>query len=166
MFPGQSPPDPVIPPPGSPNGVAVLRRGTADDADSLARLSQELGYPVDAEAMRVRLKTIVGRPEHLLLVAELPHSGVCGWLHAFAINVVESGFRVEIAGLVVANAARRRGVGRLLVDAAECWARTTGAESIIVRSNVKRTESHAFYPALGYTVSKTQTVFRKRLAAG
>jgi GNAT superfamily N-acetyltransferase len=77
--------------------------------------------------------------------------------------VLESGFRVEINGLIVSPEARRRGVGRALVSRAEEWALQVGAEAIVVRSNVQRIESHAFYPALGYDVSKTQTVYRKRL---
>ena len=36
-----------------------------------------------------------------------------------------------------------------------------GAEAVVVRSNTKRVESHIFYPALGFTVSKTQSVYRK-----
>jgi GNAT superfamily N-acetyltransferase len=58
---------------------------------------------------------------------------------------------------------RRRGVGRCLVAVAETWAREISAETVVVRSNAKRVESHAFYPALGYLPLKTQVVYRKRV---
>jgi GNAT superfamily N-acetyltransferase len=86
-----------------------------------------------------------------------------GWLQAHASHVLESGFRVEITGLIVSPEARRQGIGRALVNRAEEWACKLGAKAIVVRSNVHRVESHTFYPALGYDVSKTQTVYRKRL---
>ena len=76
---------------------------------------------------------------------------------------LESGRRAEIVGLVVAGAGRRRGVGRALVQAAEAWAAKGGIERLIVRSNITRAESHAFYPALGFSRGKTQAVYQKAL---
>ena len=67
-------------------------------------------------------------------------------------------------GLIVSERMRRQGAGRLLVEAAERWARELGATAIVVRSNVNREESHAFYPALGYAKSKTQNVYRKAIS--
>ena len=34
---------------------------------------------------------------------------------------------------------------------------------VLFRSNIVRTESHAFYPGLGYALIKTQHVYRKAL---
>jgi ribosomal protein L15E len=48
---------------------------------------------------------------------------------------------------------------------AEAWAREASAGYVVVRSNVRRTESHAFYPSIGYAPSKTQAVYRKSLGA-
>ena len=39
------------------------------------------------------------------------------------------------------------------------------AETVVVRSNASRVESHSFYPALGYASTKTQQVYRKLLPA-
>jgi GNAT superfamily N-acetyltransferase len=97
-----------------------------------------------------------------VVVAELPDGRVCGWLQAHCCDALESGFRVEIAGLVVLEAMRRRGIGRSLLAQAETWAAEISAETVIVSSNAKRVESHAFYPSLGYIPSKTQVVCRER----
>ena len=70
---------------------------------------------------------------------------------------------LEIAGLVVDAQVRRGGVGRALVAAAEAWARQAGVDDVILRSNVARSEAHAFYPSLGYTLIKTQHAYAKRL---
>ncbi len=145
------------------------RRATLRDAAVLARLSRELGYPVTAGEMRRRLRAILNSPADLVIVATGSRDRVVGWLQAHASCVVESGFRVEITGLVVSAKARRRGVGRSLVRAAEHWAAGLSAQTVVVRSNASRVESHSFYPALGYATAKTQVVYRKllgRLARG
>ena len=77
--------------------------------------------------------------------------------------MLETGERVEIVGLVVDDAARRRGIGQLLVDAALDWAREIGIGEVIVRSNVARGESHPFYEGAGFERIKTQHVYLKRL---
>jgi len=130
----------------------------------MAILCGELGYAVPAvEKMRSRIKAIRASANDLLVVALSDSGDIVGWLQAHAAQILESGFRVEITGLIVSPAFRRRGVGRLLVDEAERWAISSGAEAIVVRSNATRKESHSFYPALGYAGTKTQQVYRKAL---
>jgi len=132
----------------------------------MARLSEKLGYEVTRAAARRHLRAIRASDSDLMIVAEDPASAVVGWLQAHAAHIMESGFRVEITGLIVSAEARRRGIGRSLVMAAERWARRISARAVVVRSNVQRLESHAFYPALGYNQTKTQTVYRKALTGG
>ncbi len=145
--------------------LVSIRGAKADDAASIARLAVELGYPVRATIMRSRVRAILASAADLLIVAVDSSGAVVGWLQAHAAHIVESGFRVEITGLIITPASRRRGVGRSLVANAEQWARTLSAEAVVVRSNSKRAESHCFYPSLGYTPAKTQVVYRKPLAA-
>jgi len=147
-------------------GTRITIRGTTEnDAPSIAKLARELGYAVTAKMMRRRIRAILLSPADLLIVAVDSSATVIGWLQAHAAHVVGSGLRVEILGLIVSPATRRRGVGRSLVTKAERWAKSISAEAIVVRSNATRVESHAFYPALGYTSTKTQLVYRKSLVA-
>jgi GNAT superfamily N-acetyltransferase len=138
-----------------------VRSAIEADAVPIAALSRELGYPEEASAIRDRLRRILARDDHRVFVAEAQGGVVCGWLQAHSSDVLETGFRVEITGLVVSAQMRRRGVGGSLVTQAEKWASEISAGTIVVRSNAKRIESHEFYPALGYLPSKTQVVYRK-----
>ncbi len=140
-----------------------IRRATEKDAEAIARLSGALGYEAPVKVMRGRLKAILKSECDLAVVAVEAKGGVIGWLQAHENCVIESGFRVEIVGMIVSAEARRRGVGRALVAEAERWARERTVEGMVVRSNVKRLESHLFYPALGFIAGKTQTVYRKPL---
>jgi len=140
----------------------ILRNAVLSDSAEIAQLTAELGYAADAKAISERLAGIVDQRNQLVLVAILEER-ILGWMQAHASVVLESGYRVEIVGLIVGKDSRRAGIGRSLVQRAELWARQLGANAIVVRSNTKRIESHRFYPALGFSTSKTQTVYRKHL---
>jgi GNAT superfamily N-acetyltransferase len=139
-----------------------IRRATEADTGSVAALCAELGYPVDAGVVGERVGAVLASPADLLLVA-VDGGNVIGWLQAHAATVIETGFRVEITGLVVSGNARRLGAGRALVAAAENWAQGLGAIAVVVRTDVRREGSHAFYPAVGYGLKKTQGVYWKSL---
>jgi GNAT superfamily N-acetyltransferase len=149
----------------SPDGPTrpAVRAARAEDADQIARLSGELGYPVSAAVMRTRLSSVLASASDMVRVCEDANGAVIGWLQAHAGDSLESGLRVEILGLVVAGVARRAGVGRALVEEAERWARGRSADTLVVRSNVRRAESHRFYPAVGFSLAKTQHVYSKPL---
>ena len=109
------------------------------------------------------MKRLLPRAGDLVLVADqLPP--VMGWVHAQEQELLDSGRRCEILGLVVAAEVRGRGVGRQLVSAVEEWALGRGIRTITVRSNIVRSESHPFYERLGFVKLKTQHAYRKQLA--
>lgn len=139
-----------------------IRPIVSSDAEVLAALTSELGYPTDVTTITSRLTDILRQPDHQLLVAEADGQ-VVAWIHVLTMNVLESGFIAQIVGLVVAESQRRHGIGRKLVEEAEQWARDRGAGAIVVRSNTARAESHPFYLNLGYTLRKTQAAYRKLL---
>lgn len=141
----------------------IVRRAMVADAARVAELSGVLGYPAEAAAIAERLARLVAREDEIVLVAMAPGDAAAGWVHAAEQELLESGRRCEIVGLVVDAAHRGRGVGRRLVAEVEAWAAARGLEVVTVRSNVARTESHPFYERLGYARTKTQHAYRKRL---
>jgi GNAT superfamily N-acetyltransferase len=149
-------------PPIDTGTVIVVRRATPADAARLAELSEILGYPVASSSLASRLERLLARTEDAVFVAEA-ESGVVGWIHGAEQELLESGRRCEILGLVVDGAYRSQGVGRALVTAVEQWAATRELEQVAVRSNVARTDSHPFYQRLGYVRTKTQHAYRKTL---
>jgi GNAT superfamily N-acetyltransferase len=136
-----------------------IRRMAAMDAEVVATLAGQLGYPSGIEAIRVRIRAI-GESD-LLLVAVNAGDKAIGFIQAHRVCIIEAGFRVEILGLVVSSSARRSGTARRLIEEAERWAKNIGAEAISVRSDTERIEAHLFYPALGYRNVKMQAVYEK-----
>jgi GNAT superfamily N-acetyltransferase len=148
----------------SPMADVSIRAAALADAARLAALTEVLGYPATADLLAERLDRLLGRDEELVLVAEVTPGHIVGWVHVGERELLESGRRCEILGLVVDLTCRGRGVGRRLVQAAEAWASTRGLDQMAVRSNVGRAESHPFYERLGYVRAKTQHAYRKRLS--
>ena len=141
----------------------MIRPAMEGDAAELARLTSHLGYPASVGAIRMRLVRQLSRADDRVLVADAGGGALAGWIHGFRCQLLEADFRVEIGGLIVDEAHRRRGVGARLVQALEAWAREGGAVEMSVRCRVERKESHQFYEMLAYRPTKTQKVFRKRL---
>jgi len=136
------------------------RRARKSDGAEMARLAAELGYPQSVAEMTRRLTTLLADERHCITVAAAGER-LLGWLHVEHRFSLEGGDRAEIMGLVVDSSARRNGLGRALVEAAESWARARGLPSLTVRSNAARELSHPFYEAIGYSRDKTQHVYRK-----
>ncbi len=98
-----------------------------------------------------------------VFVAVVPRAGVVGWIGVALRESLIDSARADIEGLVVEDEYRGNGIGRLLVDAAENWARRRGCTSLRLVSNVVRERAHEFYRRLGYDILKTQHAFKKNL---
>src|SRR5688500_18330753 len=99
----------------------LIRNAVLSDSVDIARLPTALGYAAELAAITGRLTRLVERHDQIVLLAVLGGQ-VVGWLQAHASEALESGFRVEIVGLIVCENQRRSGVGRCLVARAEQWA--------------------------------------------
>ena len=142
----------------------IVRPASPPDSKDISQLSAQLGYPAPPVAIRKRLSAIGKSRDHAVFIAETSEGSVAGWVHIFIRISVESDRFAEIGGLVVDEAHRTAGIGRLLVKACEGWARKKKCASVRVRTNVMRKETHQFYENLGYAIQKSQTVFQKKLA--
>jgi GNAT superfamily N-acetyltransferase len=146
------------------NETITIRPAALAEAAQLAQLACQLGYPATSEQVASRLQEILRDAEHIVFVAEeRPSAKIVGYIEIFPFRTIAADPRIEIASLVVDNSRRSRGIGRLLVDHAEEWARTHGFNQSGLRSNVIRDRAHLFYENLGYRVNKTQKSFRKPL---
>ena len=141
----------------------IVRRARSSDANQIAKLSGELGYPSTPAKVIKRLRTLRPMSQHAVFVAETKADGVVGWLHISISWLLESEARAEVNALVVSASQRRLGAGAQLLAAAEAWSKKQCCRTVNVRSNVMRDRAHKFYLRNGYEHYKTQKAFRKTL---
>jgi GNAT superfamily N-acetyltransferase len=120
------------------------------DAAPVAALLGELGYPTAPEQAAERLARIAADPTTWVIVADA--GGDLAGLGALHVqNLVEHDeLGCEVAGLVVGQRFRRRGIGELLMQALEDEARRRGGKAMVLNTAHRRADAHAFYEALGY----------------
>src|SRR5215470_4621684 len=107
-----------------------IRKARSKDAEQLAELSGQLGYPTTAAEICTRMGKLRPIGKHAVFVAELKGGGVIGWLHVSVSNLLEADVRGEVNGLVVADGQRSAGAGAKLLRAAEDWARRQGCKAM------------------------------------
>ncbi|MGD9139957.1 MAG: GNAT family N-acetyltransferase [bacterium] len=138
----------------------TIREAQVKDGAEIADLSGQLGYPATVNDMKRRLGEICGDDNCMLLVAE-SDGCVVAWLLIHIYRLVSSDSLAQIAGLVVDEKHRNQGIGALLMERAEAWARAKMCRGVMLRSRATRKDAHNFYKRLGYACIKTQDVFLK-----
>jgi phage shock protein PspC (stress-responsive transcriptional regulator)/GNAT superfamily N-acetyltransferase len=133
------------------NNKILIREATPDDAEVIARLVGELGYPTDSVEIPNRLKALNDSGTAVAYVAEVD-SKVAGLATAHMWSGIHATHPVGwLTSLVVSSDSYRHGVGRALVDAAIEWVRSRGGERINLTSALRRKEAHEFYKHIGFS---------------
>lgn len=138
----------TVPEAGS--SVVAIRDAIVEDSAMIAHLLDELGYPSTADGVRQRLAKLLPRDDTRIFVAERG-ARVLGALGLHRLPMLtEVNDVAMIIALVVADEARRTGVGRSLLERAEDEAQLWRCGRIMVTSAERRGEAHAFYERMGY----------------
>lgn len=158
-----APPQGIAPPPtpkARPEPKIRIRDAKPSDSARIAELIGLLEHEIGEKVVRKNLGKLKKEGE-LPLVATVDTRVValCG-VHSM-VTVHRPAPVGRITVLVVAEEARDRDIGRMLVSAAEDWSRKRGCQIIEVTSNDRRAAAHSFYRHLGYERSSIR--FFKKL---
>jgi len=144
------------------SSLLSIRRLTIDDAEAVAELCGQLGYPGSPDDLRQRIDETSRSTDRIALAAVL-NGQIVGWIDAFVERHLQSSASALIGGLVVRDGTRGVGIGKRLCLEVEEWARTKSIPLIRVRSQIIREDAHRFYVRDGYRKVKTSLVFEKPL---
>jgi ribosomal protein S18 acetylase RimI-like enzyme len=139
------------------NGPAAetVREAVPEDAEALHVLMVDLADALGDrrprfEAMRVRLEELLAEPGARVLVTE-GAEGVVGaaslWIKP---DLAHGDVVIEVPMLVVSGEARRRGVGKLLVEEIQGIAAEENAALIELVATKENDVARAFYKSLGF----------------
>ena len=148
------------PRPPKPEPKPKVREAKPGEAEALVALIALLEHDVHEKGVRKRIAALA-RERLAPLVATLDKKvvGLCGIDRMIAVHRPQPVGRITI--LVVAEEVRRKGIGRLLVEAAESKLRDDGCAIVEVTSNDRLAKAHAFYRHMGY--ERTSIRFAKKL---
>jgi GNAT superfamily N-acetyltransferase len=126
-----------------------VRAARRDDFDGVVRLLEELGRPLVTAATEADCRAVydeqIVEPNSHHIVAE-DASGLIAFasLH-FRGRLNHPTQEAWIPDLIVTERARRRGVGRALLEEAERHARDRGCHNLALESGYQRAEAHHMY---------------------
>lgn len=139
----------------------TFRDADQDDAEWIAAMLSEEGYPAGASDISRRLDRFVA-PGSVIRVAERDETPL-GFIACHLLPRVERDDPVaRVIALVVDAGARERGVGAALLAEVERIAREAGAAFVEVTSGHHRPEATRLYEHVGFDPTLT-TYLRKRL---
>lgn len=128
-----------------------IHPAAASDADAIADLVTQLGYPTSPAQMEGRLARIFADGEYATLVAS-QDGRVVGFVGIRLAVTYESDEPFgEIRAMAVEAGSRRKGIGRRLLQAAESALIERGARVFVLSSGNHRAGAHRFYEANGYS---------------
>jgi ribosomal protein S18 acetylase RimI-like enzyme len=129
----------------------AVRTATIADSAPIAELVSALGYATSAIQMHARLTVIVRDDDYATLVA-CDDDRVVGFIGTRVGPLYEGeGNYGQIMVLAVAADHQRRGVGRMLMRAAESMLMARDVSVLVVTSGNQRANAHAFYEKNGYS---------------
>lgn len=139
----------------------TLRPATTDDAEAIAALFTDEGYPAGPSDIAARLARF-GPPDAAVIVAE--HEGaLLGFIAIHALPRFEHGDSIlRILALVVDAGARERGVGHALIAEAERMGADRGAAFVELTAGHHRPDARHLYESLGYDAT-VAAYLRKKL---
>lgn len=141
----------------------LIREASAEDALSIKDLSAQFGYELTAEETANNIQAIQNTPGSIIFIAVLDDKHIVGWVQVVICARLESGTFCEIAGIVVDEQYRGKGIGKQLVQQSIEWTRQKHISKLRVRTNIQRIKTHEFYSSIGFQPVKQQTVFELKV---
>jgi GNAT superfamily N-acetyltransferase len=128
--------------------AAAIRDARPEDAEAIAGLLAQLGYPTETAAVPARLERLALVGDRVV-VAELD-GRIAGLAHLHVSPAIEHDRPAARLGALVVDAGYRlAGVGRALVEAVDKEARSRGCSAFFLTTSDRREDAHAFYERVG-----------------
>ena len=128
----------------------TIRDARAEDAEALAALIGQLGYPTSAEAVGRRVARLNASDADRVVVAESDGEvvGLASLHESLSVEYDEAA--AKLSAIVVDERHRRRGIGEALAAEMEAEARRRGCCLIFLTTAERRAAAHAFYRQIGF----------------
>ena len=135
----------------------IVRDAVYADLEELTALMTDLGYPTTLEEFKIRFENISAHPDYrtIVAVADGEMVGMAGLSKNIFYEM--NGNYMRILAFVVKQSSRKLGIGKILIEAAENWAREQGLHTVVISSGnrAERDAAHLFYQKMGYAIKSS-----------
>jgi GNAT superfamily N-acetyltransferase len=138
----------------------------ASDVSGLTDLINQwdnLESKVTSDFVREKLSGILKNKKSAVLVAENNEHKIIAYVYLFEVPFLEGDSPVELHSVLVDKNYRGQGIGKLIMQKAEEWAKSVGYKKIILSSRIQLEKAHGMYEGLGFTKYKQSFFFSKKL---
>ncbi|USB33451.1 GNAT family N-acetyltransferase [Paenibacillus sp. YPG26] len=112
------------------------------------------------EKVKEKIENITNNTKDIILVCE-ENGEVIGYIHGSPYELLFAEPLVNVLGFVVRENNRNQGIGGMLMERLEQWARDCGSSGIKLLSHPSRVQAHRFYERRGFIFTKDQKNFVK-----
>jgi GrpB-like predicted nucleotidyltransferase (UPF0157 family)/GNAT superfamily N-acetyltransferase len=135
-----------------------IRGARSSDAEAVAALLGDLGYPTDADDAAAQLGRVLDRDDAGVLVYD-DGGGPVGLItyHVFDL-IYRPRPQCRITALAVSAQRRREGIARALLDAVQAIARERGCFRVELTTRPDRADALGFYEACGFAERRHRLV--------
>jgi GNAT superfamily N-acetyltransferase len=138
-------------------GEVLVRDAHKGDLAELTALMTDLGYPATLPEFTVRFENISAHADYRTIVAVLNDEivGMAGLSKNIFYEM--NGLYMRILAFVVKREARNLGIGKILIEASEEWAKQQGLNAVVISSGNRqeREAAHVFYKKMGYAIKSS-----------
>ena len=136
----------------------VIRRARVADGAALAKLLSELGYHCTQDFARKRIRALSGKATDRIFVA-VEKQVVTAFISCHILPMIhQRGFLCRVTAICVLPEWRARGIGKLLMETVEDFARSRDCVKIEITSGKYRKSAHKFYRRSGYRTASARFV--------
>ena len=132
-----------------------IREIISTDFKDIYLLSEELGYEYEKQKVKKRIEFIMKNTKDVIFVAQ-QNDEVIGYIHGSPYELLYADSLVNILGFVVKEQYRYLGVGSMLIEKLEFWAKENAFCGIRLVSGYERSNAHKFYEKHGFVNRKNQ----------
>lgn len=144
----------------------MIRRCRIDDATVIQEINKyQLGYDYPVTKTVDNLKRLLeDKNHHFIFVFENENTKkVEGYIHAELFEETYFDPMLNVLALAVSSFSQGKGIGSQLMFRIENEAENLNIKEIRLNSGESRNSAHKFYEKIGYTCSKKQKRFGKKL---
>jgi GNAT superfamily N-acetyltransferase len=139
-----------------------IRRMAVEDIPASQTLLSQLGYRLEVAEVRRHFDAVARFDDHAVIVAA-EDGRVIALCHMYGRPALDNPPEAMVQALMVDQAARGLGIGKMMMAAAGAWAVVRGFNSVTLGSHVSQSDAHAFYESLGYLTEATSHQMREPL---